>query len=172
MEFFELIRSRRSIRVFERKPVEPEKVQKILDAATSAPSAGNLQAYEIIVVRDPDTQGALASAALNQESLKQAPVLFAFLADPKRSAAKYGQRGVDLYCVQDATVACTFAHLAAAALGLGSVWVGAFYDEAVSKALNAPPDWWPVALLAVGYPGEKPEARSRRPVAELARHIP
>jgi nitroreductase len=66
--------------------------------------------------------------------------------------------------VQDATIACCFAHLAATALGLGSVWVGAFNDNFVSKAVKAPKDLKPVAILPVGYPAEKPEPTDRRKI--------
>ena len=96
-----------------------------------------------------------------------APVVLAFCAHPRRSAAKYGRRGEELYCVQDATIACAYAQLAATALGLGSVWVGAFDTDAVAQAIGARRDWRPVALLPIGYPAESPEATPRRSLNEL-----
>ena len=121
------------------------------------------------MVRNPATKQALVQAALNQEFIAQAPGVLAFFAHRLMSASKYKQRGAELYSVQDATVACAYAQLAAAALGLGSVWVGAFDDAEVMRALRAKPEWRPVALLPIGYPAESPEPTSRRPVEELAR---
>jgi nitroreductase len=166
-DFFELIQNRRSIRAYLSRPVEEEKLRQILEAARIAPSAGNLQAYEIKVVRDRATKEALVRAALDQSFLVQASVVLAFLADSSRSGVKYRQRGETLYCVQDATIACAYAQLAAAALGLGSVWVGAFDDDAVARALNHSQGLRPIALLPIGYPAETPAPISRRSLDDL-----
>jgi nitroreductase len=171
MDFFELIRNRHSVRTFSEKPVESRKLQKILEAANSAPSAGNLQAYEIYVVTEPAQRAALARAALGQDFVATAPVLLVFCQNPWRSARKYRQRGESLYSLQDATVACTFAMLAVTELGLGTVWVGAFNDQAVSQALQLPESLRPVALLPIGYPAESPEVTLRRPLSDLI-HYP
>jgi nitroreductase len=169
MDFFELIHARRSIRVYTSQPVEEENITRILEAANHAPSAGNLQAYVILVVRDAATKAALSQAALNQESLTSAPVVLAFFAHQQVSAAKYKHRGTELYSVQDATVACCYAQLAATALGLGSVWVGAFEDASVNRILKAQADWRPVALLPIGYADEAPSATPRRALSATAR---
>ena len=127
-------------------------------------------AYEILVVRDAAARRDLAHAALGQEFLSQVPVVLVFFAHPDRSGAKYRQRGVGLYSVQDATIACTYAQLAATALGLGTVWVGAFDDNAVVKALGTKPEWRPVALLPIGYAAESPPATPRRNLSDLVHH--
>jgi nitroreductase len=171
MEFLNLIAARRSIRSFTPQPVEEAKLRVILEAARRAPSAGNLQGYEILLVRDLPRRQALVKAALGQEFLAHAPVVLAFLADPHRSAAKYRRRGASMYCLQDASIACAFAHLAAVDLGLGSVWVGAFDDTAVMQALDVRPDLWPVALLPIGYPAETPGPTGRRPIEELVKEL-
>ena len=93
MSFFSLIQSRRSVRLFKETPVEAEKLHRILEACNLAPSAGNLQGYEIYVVTDPEQRQALVRAALGQEFLAQAPVDLVFCANPQRSAVKYSQRG-------------------------------------------------------------------------------
>lgn len=169
MDFFELITARRSIRAYTEQPVEAEQLNRILEAARRAPSAGNLQAYLILVVRSPATKAALAKAALNQDFLARAPVVLAFFANQQRAAAKYHKRGVELYAIQDATIACTYAQLAATQLGLGAVWVGAFDDDAVKRVLKAQADWRPVALLPIGYPAESPKPAPRRPMEELVK---
>jgi len=171
MEFFEVVRTRRSIRVFDGRPVEEEKIRAILEAANAAPSAGNLQAYEIYLVKDPIARGRLASTLGKMEFFSVVPVVLAFCANPERSAVRYAERGRNLYAVQDATIACTHAMLAATALGLASVWVGAFREREVSAALNLPEAFTPVALLPVGYPLETVEPRSRRPLNEIVHPV-
>ena len=171
MEFFEVVKARHSIRAFTAKPIEPDKLQAILDAANRAPSAGNLQAYEIYAVSRRAVLTALADAAFGQEFVAQAPVALVFCANPKRSVRRYAQRGTSLYCIQDATIACAYAQLAATALGLASVWVGAFNDDAVRDAIGVGQDLLPVAVLPIGYAGQEPEESSRRSLSSLVHHI-
>jgi len=171
MEFLELVKQRRSTRTFTNKPVEDEKLQQILKAANAAPSAGDLQAYEIYLVRDRQKKLALARAALEQFFLAAAPVALVFCAHPARSAGKYGERGASLYTIQDATIACTFAMLAVVDQGLATVWVGAFDDQAVRGVIGVGEDLIPVAILPVGYAGETPEKTSRRRLSDLVREV-
>ncbi len=167
MEFQALLQQRRSIRAFEPRPVEPEKVRAILEAADAAPSAGNLQAYRMVCVTDPAVRRALAAAALGQGFVAEAPVTIVFLADPAWASSRYGEPGRRLFCIQDASIACAYAQLRAADLGLGSVWVGAFDERAVSRAVGAPGDLVPVAVLPVGYPAESPGPTPRRGIKDL-----
>jgi len=166
MELPELIQARRSVRQFLDHPVEPDKLEKVLALANKAPSAGNLQAYEIYRVTSPRARAALARAA-DQSFIVTAPLILVFFANPGRSARKYGVRGKKLYAVQDATIAAAYAQLAATYLGLGTVWVGAFNDEAVTMAVGAPGDWVPVAMLPIGYPAEEPAVSERRELGDL-----
>jgi nitroreductase len=168
MDFFEVVKARHSIRAFQTRPVEDEKVRRIIESVNLAPSAGDLQAYEIVVVKDPRRRNELAKAAWGQSFIAEASVCFVFLAYPERSSRKYGQRGSELYCVQDATIAASYAQLAATALGLASTWVGAFDDEGVAKAVDAPRGRRPIAVLPVGYPAETPDVTPRRPINEIA----
>jgi nitroreductase len=154
MELLDVIHLRRSTRSFTSQPVEEEKLDKILKSINAAPSAGNMQAYEVYLVQNPELQKALSAASYNQEFLFQAPLVLVFCAHPARNRERYSTRGEKLYAIQDATIACTFAMLAAHSLDLGSVWVGAFNDEAVHKIIGAPPGQQPVAMLPIGYPSE------------------
>lgn len=167
MQFFDVIKNRYSIRSFLNKPVEEEKIKKILETINAAPSAGNLQAYRVILVRNQKTKIELTKAALDQDFISQAPVVLVFLADPNQSAPRYGERGRSLYCLQDTTIACAYAQLVATELGLGSCWVGAFDEEAVKKVLRIKENLKPVAILPIGYSVEKPEVRSRRNLEDL-----
>jgi len=167
MDFFEVVNERHSIRAYKAQAIEPEKQQQILQAVNRAPSAGNLQAYEFYVVGDAAKKSALAKAAYDQEFLEQAPLVLVFCAHAARSAERYKERGIELYCAQDATIACTFAMLAAAALDLSTIWVGAFDEDAIRGIIGAPQGQRPVAMLPVGYAAESPRIRPRRSLDEL-----
>jgi nitroreductase len=167
MDYFEVVRSRRSIRAFHSKPVEEEKISRIIEVMNLAPSAGDLQAYEVVVVKDSALRNELAKAAYDQSFISEAPVCFVFMAYPERSSRKYRERGSELYCIQDATIAATYAMLAATALGLSSTWVGAFDEEAAAGAVGAPEGKRPIAILAIGYAAESPKASPRRPISDI-----
>ncbi|MBI3097242.1 MAG: nitroreductase family protein [Planctomycetes bacterium] len=169
MEFHELLRTRRSIRDFEPRPVEAEKMRAVLEAANAAPSAGDLQAYEIVLVTDPGVRSALAAAAHEQPCMLAAPAMLVFFANPARTSGRYGCRGIELYCLQDASIACAYAQLRATDLGLGSVWVGSFEDAAVRAAVGAHERLLPVAILPIGHPAESPEPTPRRGVEDLVK---
>ena len=168
VDFFDLVRTRRSISAFRPAPIREADRAAILEAAARAPSAGNLQAYEIDLVDDVQLREAIARAA-DQPFLSEAPLLLVFCAMPEQSAAKYGRRGKSLFCVQDATIACAYAQLAADALGLGCVWVGAFVPEEVARAIDAPHRAVPIAILAIGRRAEEGSISPRRQVDELVR---
>ncbi|HVN78145.1 MAG TPA: nitroreductase family protein [Terriglobia bacterium] len=167
MNFFDLISFRHSVRAFKKDPVESEKLHKILEASNSAPSAGNLQAYEVYLVTDPFHKSALARAALEQEFIATAPLVLIFCQHAARSSRRYKERGEFLYSLQDATIACTFAMLAVTDLGLGTVWVGAFNDQEISQVLQLPEGLRPVAMLPIGYPAESPGLTTRRGLTDL-----
>lgn len=167
MEFFDIVAARRSIRAYQETTVERDKIDKILRTASLAPSAGDLQAYAIVVVQQAATRASLAAAAHGQGFLAQAPVVMVFCGDPQRSAARYTARGERLFSIQDATIAACHAQLAATALGLGSCWVGAFDDRRVAQVIGAPAHLHPVCLLAIGYAAEQPVRTPRRPLSEL-----
>lgn len=161
--FFETMRHRHSIRKYQKDmPVETEKLYAILEMACAAPSAGDLQAYRIIVVQGPRDRNALQQAAHDQAFIGEAPVCLVFCADPERSARQFGDRGVHLYAVQDTTIAAAYAQLAAVAAGIGSTWVGQFDNTQVRRALSLEPTLVPVALVSLGYPAEHPTPSARR----------
>lgn len=173
MEFFAVVQARHSVRAFEKRPVEEEKLQRLLQAANAAPSAGNMQAYEIFIVRSAAIRSQLARAAYGQRFIDEAPVALVFLANPDRSAVRYGLRGAELYCIQDATIACAFVHLGATAFGLGATWVGAFDEEKTHRALGSPAGLRPVAILPIGYPAEEVLSPTpRRSLDDLAHEVP
>lgn len=95
-----------------------------------------------------------------------------FCADLIRSALKYGKRGAELYAIQDATIAASFAMLSATNLGLSSCWVGGFDENEVKKILNIKSKYLiPIAILAIGYGDEDPERARRRNLKDLVEFI-
>jgi nitroreductase len=167
-DFFETVRRRHSVRKYQADmPVESEKLHAILEMACAAPSAGDLQAYRIIVVRDLVQRQALVHVAREQEFIAEAPVCLVFCADPARSANTFGERGAKLYALQDATIAAAYAQLAIVAAGMASTWIGYFDEERVRTALKLEAGLVPLALLSLGYPAELPEPSSRRRLDEV-----
>lgn len=170
MDVFEAIKSRRSIRAFTVDKVSDEKVKRLIDAARWAPSAGNIQPWYFVVVRDPVTKRRISAAALDQTFIGEAPIVMVVCADKDRSGRRYGSRGVNLYCLQDTAAAIQNMLLAAYALGLGACWTGAFREEAVEKILKTPKAVRPVAIVPVGHPAEKPSAPQKRAMDEVTHY--
>jgi nitroreductase len=170
MDVFEAIKKRRSIRAFKGGDVSPETVEKLVEAARWAPSAGNIQPWEFIIVRKPEIKKRLAEAALSQAFIEEAPVVIVVCADENRSAIGYGVRGKTLYCIQDTAAAIQNIHLTALSLGLSTCWVGAFKEEEARQILNVPRGVRPVAIIPVGYADESPSPRKRRPINEIVHY--
>ena len=149
------IEGRRSIRAFKPDPLDDSIVREALRMANLAPSAGNLQARDFIVVKDTETKEALAEAAYDQDFVRIAPVVVVFCANLQRIAGRYGDRGKTLYCIQDAAAAIENMILYLHGKGVGSVWVGAFDETKARKILSVPSSSRPVAIVPIGYPDEK-----------------
>lgn len=162
-DLFEAIRERRSERHFKPDPVPDDTVRRIVDCGLKAPSAGNMQPWQFLIVKRPELRADLSKAAFGQKFVEDAPVVIVVLADPGRSAGRYGNRGSDLYCIQDTAAAVQNMLLAVVAFGLGACWVGAFDEAAASRALELPEHLRPVAMIPIGYPKERPTPRRPRP---------
>jgi nitroreductase len=167
MEIFEAIKNRRCIRAFKKKELPPGTIEKLLDAARWAPSAGNVQPWEFVVAVSEDMKRALSLAAYGQKDIEDSSVVIVVCANEKRAEESYGERGKTLYCLQDTAAATQNILLTAYSLGFGSCWVGAFKEDQVRELISAPKDIRPVALVPIGYPEEKPAARGRRPLSEI-----
>ena len=170
MEVFEAIKGRRSIRAFKRRDVSDEDVAKLIDAAIWAPSAGNIQPWEFVIIRKPDGKKRLVEAAWGQSFIEEAAVVIVVCANENRSMQRYGDRGKSLYCIQDTAAAIQNIHLAAYSVGLGTCWVGAFKEQEVSQILNVPEGIRPVAIVPIGYAAESASPRSKRPTYQMVHH--
>jgi nitroreductase len=169
MDFWQVLENRHSVRRFDPAvDVSAGTVERLLKAAIQAPSAGNRQPWHFYVVRDPAARQGLAAAAFGQDFVAQAPVVIVVCADAEQSAARYRQRGRELYCLQDTAVATEHILLAVVALGLGGCWVGAFDEGQAARVLSLPRQHRPVAILPIGKPMETPTTRtSRRSLQEV-----
>jgi nitroreductase len=170
LDVFEAIKRRRSGRAYTDEKVSEEDVERLIDAARWAPSAGNIQPWEFVVVKDAETKRKLSNAALNQTFIEKAQVVIVVCADLNRTSSGYGSRGVHLYCIQDTAAATENILLAAQELGLATCWVGAFHENEVAKAVKAPRNMRPVAIVTVGHPAEEPTAPHKRSVDEIVHY--
>lgn len=148
-EFLDFLTTRTSVRDYSDEELSEDAIVFVLDCANTAPSAGNLEAWDVVVVRDPEQKEVLSGAAYDQDHVRDAPVLFVVCANYVRSMSRYGDRGI-LYAVQDATIACTYMMLAVHSLRLSSCWVGAFDEDEVRDILALPSHIRPVAILTAG----------------------
>ncbi|HHY76605.1 MAG TPA: nitroreductase [Firmicutes bacterium] len=157
MDVFEAIANRRSIRAYKNEPVPADALDKILEAARIAPSAGNRQEYKFIVVTDEATRKALVPACNNQTFVGDAgAVIVGCATNPERR-----------YHAVDVAIAIDHMTLAAHALGLGTCWIGAFSEEKVKELLGIPAEVKVVALLPVGIPAREGVVRPRKSKEEL-----
>jgi len=159
-EFFGFLTARSSVREYDITPITESEINYILSCACTAPSAGNLEAWDVVVVTDEDMRLALSDAAFGQAHVEVVPLIFVVCANYVRSMSRYGERGI-LYAVQDTTIACTYMMLAAHTLGLHSCWTGAFDEDEVRSVLDLPQHIRPLVLLTVGR-GRSPAMRTER----------
>jgi len=166
LDLIEAIKNRRSVRAFKKEDVPAQVIEKILECGNLAPSAGNLQPRDFVVVRNSKKKKRLADAAFGQEFVTEAPVVIVVCANADRSKP-YGTRGETLYCIQDATAAIQNMLLAVHAEGLAACWVGAFDEGQASRILELPSSVRPIALIPVGRANESPADRGRIPISHL-----
>ena len=158
MDVYEAIKARQSIRSFKAKDVAPDMISRLLEAARLAPSASNRQEWRFIVVRDPGKRKELAAAALGQKFVGEAPVVLVCCAETDNHEMACGQLCYPI----DVAIAVDHITLCAAAEGLGTCWIGAFYESEVRKILGIPKPIRVVALLPVGYPEKSSPAKKNR----------
>ena len=167
MDVKDAIKRRRSVRSFKSDPIPEEDLNTILEAARWAPSAGNCQPLELIVVEQEETKKRLAEAALDQSFIEEAPVIIVVCANVPRTEKRYGKRGTNLYIIQDTAASVQNIHLTAYSLGYATCWVGAFDDDKVSKVVETPEKVRPLAIIPIGKPNEAPTAPNRRSLKDI-----
>ena len=167
-DLFQIMSKRRSTRKFSKSKVEDWKVDKILAAADTAPTAGNFQGFQVFYVKNKNTKEALVEASNNQPYVN-APVVLVFCMEPSRVKMKFPPNILEKFSLQDATLAAAYSQLAASGLGLSSIWIGMIDEEKVKSILGT--DLKPSSILCIGYPDKKKPPKSRRKLKELIRVI-
>lgn len=167
MDVMTAIKSRRSIRAYKSTEVEEEKLNLILEAARLSPSARNLQNWKFIVVRDKKLRERLVEAAARQRFVGEAPVTLIACATAPERVMTCGQPANTI----DLSIALSFMMLEAAELGLGTCWLGSFYEDKVKEVLNLPEGYRVVAMTPLGYPDENPSPRPRKSIEEIIEYI-
>jgi nitroreductase len=153
MDVIEAIMRRRSVRKYDPRPVAEDVLARVLEAGRLAPSASNIQPWHFIVVKDQALREKLTDGRW-AKFLKDSPVVIVGCGDTKASPEWH---------VVDTTIALTHMVLAATAEGLGTCWIGSFFEDKVKEALDIPGHMTVVAMLAVGYPADPKDLDSKKP---------
>ena len=163
-DLFEVMKRRRSTRKFDPKPVEDWKIQKILAAADTAPTAGNFQGFEIFHVKNNNLKEKLVEAANNQTYVN-APLVLVYFKNPSRVKLKFPEETLTKFAIQDATLAAAYSQLAATALNLSTIWIGMIDEKKVSEIIGT--KLVPSSILCIGYPIKRKFPKPRRNLSEL-----
>lgn len=135
MNFIELAKERTCSRGFTSQNVSDDIITQLLTAAQLAPSAGNIQPWHFYVLKNHNTISNVDKQFFSAKWISSAPVLITVCVDEELSANKYGERGRDLYCIQDTAAAIQNILICAQELGLGACWVGDMYAEGSTTLL-------------------------------------
>jgi nitroreductase len=167
MDFYEVIKTRRSVRQFDARPIPDDVLERVLNAARIAPSGSNRQPWKFIVVRDERLKEKLVPSCHGQRFIAQAPVVIA--ACGRDITFDRGDWMGQCSMIVDVTIAMDHLILAARAEGLGTCWIGSFGNDQLKELLGIPDGWWVVALTPLGYPeGEVfAESTDRKPLEEI-----
>lgn len=167
MTVTDAIRTRKSVRSYVDRAVEPEKLDHVLEAARLAPSARNLQEWRIVVVSDAEKRRGLSEAAYGQAFVGQAPLVLICCAETDHHRMRCG---LECYPI-DVAIAIDHMTLAAVEQGLGTCWIGRFDPDAVRRVCGIPADIEIVQLLPLGYPADpSPVSKPRKSLQEIVRY--
>jgi nitroreductase len=162
MNVFDAIKLRRSIRSFEDKPIEQEKLLRVLEAGRLAPSAKNRQEWRYVVVKDKELRRKVAVASNNQYFIAEAPVVIVGCAIMVDYVLSCGQPAYTI----DVAISMDHMSLQAVEEGLGTCWIGAFKEDEVKKILNVPQEMRVVEIMPLGYPKFLPDPKPRKELKE------
>ena len=163
MNVYESINERRSVRAYQNQPVSGEVLTRILESARVAPSAKNRQAWKLVVVKDSQTRKKLAEAANNQQFVGEAPIVIAAVGLTPNETMRCDIPTDPV----DVAIAIDHITLAAVEEGLGTCWIGSFYQDKVRQILGIPSSYKVVELLTLGYPADSPRPKSRKSLEEI-----
>lgn len=166
MKFLELAEKRYSVRAYKPDPVEEDKLNQVLEAARLAPTAANLQPFQLIVIHTAGREAEL-KRIYNRDWFVQAPLVICACGVPAQGWVR--RDGKD-YTYVDVAIVMDHLILAATNLGLGTCWIAAFNSTAAREVLGLPDDVEPIAFTPLGYPADQPKPKERKPLSELVRY--
>ena len=168
MEFIDILKTRRAIRKFSDKDVSEKLVREIIELANSSPSAGNVQARALVVVKDQAVIEKIRAVSRGLSRFEgKISIILVILAKPQESAERYEERGKNLYALQDATIFASYIQLIATDRGLSTCWVGSFKESDIEEILDLPKEAKPVAMIPLGYSLEMPEMKERKSLNQI-----
>ncbi len=162
MDVYEAIKTRYSVRDYQDRPIEPDKLERVLDAGRLAPSGHNRQEWKFVVVSDPDLRAGLGAGS-NQPFVGKAPVVIVTVGTDPDRVMKCGMPADPMDCA----IAIDHMTLAAVAEGLGTCWIGSFAQDACRELLGVPDSARIVELLPIGYPAGEATQRPRKDLDEV-----
>ncbi len=162
MSVLDVIRKRRSIRKYENRDIEQEKLDLIFEAGRLAPSACNLQNRKFVFVTDKEKLEKLAHACNHQKFVAEAPAAIVVCSEDSQMIS-CGQSTATIDC----SIALSFMILEATELGLGTCWLGSVDPETVKEVLDLPKDYTVVAVSPLGYTAEVPAPRPRKSIDQI-----
>jgi len=172
MEFEELIKKRHCVRRFDpKKEVSNEQIEKLLKAATLAPSEGNIQPWIFVVVKKQEAKQKLTDAIFGQTAIEKASVIIITCINLNITAEKYSERGISLYSIQSTAAATEHIFLALTDMGLSACWIGAFDEDKVKEILDLKPNLRPVVIMPVGYSAEEAFLTDRKDISKISKII-
>ena len=165
MDVYEAIRTRQSVRQYKPDQVPDDVLDRVMDAARLAPSAGNKQPWRFIIVTDDAMREQVAEACNGQNYMAQAPIIIAACGSEEDAYSAMG----GYWNALPVDVAIAFDHLtlAAVAEGLGTCWIGSFTEDEVRRLLGIPDDVTVIALTPLGYHEVLPAEKTRKDLAEI-----
>jgi nitroreductase len=166
MQFSELVKKRYSVRSYKPDPVDDDKLEQVLEAARLAPSAANRQPFQLIVIHTAGREAEL-NRIYARPWFVQAPVVICACGNPGQA---WVRRDGKSYCDVDVAIAVDHLTLAAADLGLGTCWIGAFDLTSAREILGLPNETEPIAFTPLGYPNDEPKPKTRKSLDELVRY--
>lgn len=166
MNVYEVIKERRSVRAYQDKQIPEDVLNRILNAARVAPTAKNRQEFKLVVVKDKDMRQKMQEAANNQPFVSQASVVIAAVGLTPNDKMRCDVPTDPV----DVAIAIDHITLAAVEEGLGTCWIGSFFQDKAREVLGIPPSYKVIELLTLGYPADSPKPKSRKTLEEIVCH--
>ncbi|MBN1247223.1 MAG: nitroreductase family protein [Anaerolineae bacterium] len=167
MEFFDLIKTRRSVRAYKPDPVEASQLDQILEAARWAPTAANRQPFRVMVIKTAGREAELGRIYERNWFVEAPLVLCVCGVEAEGWVRRYDGKS---YLDVDAAIVMDHIVLAATALGLGTCWIAAFDPEAASEVLALPPDVEPIIFTPLGVPDDRPGIKRRKALEDIVKY--